>query len=215
MTKNIEIILSILEKEYKNWDSPVKDFIKNSGENNFQVLISTLLSSRTKDEITSKVTKKLFKLIKTPDDILTNKDKIEELIHPVGFYRTKAKRLIEIAKIIKENYNGIVPSTQEELLSLPGVGIKTANIILYRCFGKRVISVDTHVHRISNRLGFVMTKNPEDTQEELEKILPLEWWGKYNTILVALGQKICKPIKPICQQCPVEKYCPKINIRRK
>ncbi|MEJ5283893.1 MAG: endonuclease III domain-containing protein [Brevinematia bacterium] len=210
----IEKILKILEKEYKNWNSPVKEFIDISKKNNFQILVATFLSSRTKDETTIKVVKKFFKLIETPEDVLKLADKIEDLIYPVGFYRTKAKRLIEIAKILKEKYNSKVPDNINELLKLPGIGRKIANIILYRCYGVKVISVDTHVHRISNRLGFVKTKYPEETEIELSKILWEEWWGKYNEILVAFGQAICKPVSPKCSICPVEKYCPKIGVKK-
>lgn len=210
----IEKILKILEKEYKNWNSPVKEFIDISKKNNFQILVATFLSSRTKDETTIKVVKKLFEFIETPEDVLKNADKIEGLIYPVGFYRTKAKRLIEIAKILKEKYNSKVPDNINELLKLPGIGRKIANIILYRCYGAKVISVDTHVHRISNRLGFVKTKYPDETEIELSRILDKKWWGRYNEILVAFGQSICKPVLPKCSICPVEKYCPKIGVKK-
>ncbi len=210
----IEKILKILEEEYVKWDSPVKEFINISKENNFQILVATFLSSRTKDETTIKVIKKLFTLIKTPDDIINNSEKIESLIYPVGFYKVKAKRLIKIAKILKENYNSRVPDNLKELLTLPGIGRKTANIILYRCYGVPVISVDTHVHRISNRLGFVNTRLPKETEMELTNILDKKWWGKYNEILVAFGQSICKPILPKCSMCPVESFCPKIGVKK-
>ena len=212
---DVEKILLILMKESQKWDSPVKKFIKNSGENNFQILISTLLSSRTKDETTSMVSKELFKVIKTPDDVILNSSKIEGMIYPVGFYRTKAKRIIEIAKILKENYNSIVPENLEDLLKLPGVGRKTANIILNRCFGKQVIAVDTHVHRISNRLGLVKTETPFETENALKEVLPVKWWRRYNEILVAFGQKICHPLSPLCSICPVEIHCPKVNVKKK
>ncbi len=211
----IERVLSILFRESNKWNSPVKNFIQNSGENNFQILISTILSSRTKDETTSAVSRRLFSIIKTPEDALLNSDKLEELIYPVGFYRTKARRIVEIAKILKERYNCKVPENINDLLDLPGVGRKTANIVLNRCFGKKVISVDTHVHRISNRLGFVNTKTPYETEIELKKILPEKWWKNYNEIIVAFGQKICTPLSPFCSLCPVEMYCPKINVKRK
>ncbi|MCX7821046.1 MAG: endonuclease III [Brevinematales bacterium] len=209
----IEEIIKILDKESVNWNSPVKEFVKISEKNNFQILVATFLSSRTKDETTIKVLKNLFEFIKTPEDVIKYAHKIERLIYPVGFYKTKAKRLLEIAKILKENYNSKVPDNIKDLISLPGVGRKIANIILYRCYSIPVISVDTHVHRISNRLGFVKTKNPYETEKELEKILDKKWWGRYNEILVAFGQVICKPISPKCDICPVEQLCPKLGVK--
>ncbi|MGC8765704.1 MAG: endonuclease III domain-containing protein [Brevinematia bacterium] len=211
--KEIDKILCILKEESEKWESPVEEFIKNSGENDFQVLISTVLSSRTKDETTSRVSKRLFRLIKTPDDVIRNSDKLAVMIYPVGFYRTKAKRILEIAKILKEKYNNRIPATMEELISLPGVGRKTANIVLNRCFGQKTIAVDTHVHRISNRLGFVTTKKPSETESELRKVIDKRWWKEYNRIMVAFGQKICHPVSPFCSKCPVEAFCPKMNVK--
>ncbi len=208
----IEKILEILEEESKKWDSPVKEFIKVSGKNNFQVLVATFLSTRTKDETTIEVVKKLFKIVKTPLDVIQNKDKIEKLIFPVGFYKTKAKRLLEIAEILEKKYNGKVPDKLEDLIALPGIGRKIANLILNRCFGQNLISVDTHVHRISNRLGILKTKNPLETEKRLMEIVDKKWWKKYNEILVAFGQKICKPVSPECSICPVRELCPKIGV---
>ena len=195
-------------------DAPVVTIIKERTKDPYQILISTILSLRTKDEVTHKASKKLFQAADTPEKMvkLTSKE-IEELIYPVGFYHTKAKNIIEISKILINEYNGNVPDDLDELLKLPGVGRKTANLVITLGFGKDGICVDTHVHRISNRLGYVKSKNPFETEMQLREKLPRKWWIKYNDLLVAFGQTICKPISPLCSKCPIEKYCPKIGVK--
>jgi len=174
----------------------------------FHVLIATVISQRTKDEVTYNVAEKLFSRY---PDAKSLKDAPEEeiarLIYPAGFYKQKAKKIKEIAKIIDEEYGGNVPDTINELLKLPGVGRKTANIVLSRCFNQDVIAVDTHVHRIANRLGWVHTKTPEETERELMKVLPKKYWREINELLVMFGRTICKPIGPKCDICPVKDYC--------
>lgn len=213
--KNIEKIISILRDYVKRFELPVVSrFAKRKDP--YIILISCLLSLRTKDEVTYKASKRLFSIADNPSKMIKLSIKeIEKLIYPVGFYKTKARRIIEISKIIINKYNGKVPNTLEELLKLPGVGRKTANLVLTEGFNKYGICVDTHVHRISNRFGFVSTKSPEETEFVLRKKLPKKLWKEYNKILVAFGQNICKPLKPLCNICPIEKYCPKMGVRLK
>ncbi|MCS7299028.1 MAG: endonuclease III [Spirochaetia bacterium] len=201
-------ILAFLEEVWEKEDAPLKKYVNSKGETPFQVLISTILSLRTKDDITYPTSKKLFEILKTPEDFVKiDTKKLEKLIYPVGFFRNKAKTIKEVSRIILDKYNGIVPSELEELLKLPGVGRKTANLVLSVAFGKDAICVDTHVHRISNRIGLVKTKNPTETEFELMKILPKEHWGKINHLMVAFGQTICKPVKPRCKECKLKDVC--------
>ena len=174
----------------------------------FRVLIATVISQRTKDEVTYTVAEKLFEKYPLPRDLKNAPtDDIAHLIYPAGFYNQKAKKIKEIAKIIDEDYDGKVPDNLEDLLKLPGVGRKTANIVLSRCYDKDVIAVDTHVHRISNRLGWVNTKTPEETERELMKVLPKKYWREINELLVMFGRTICRPVAPKCDVCPIKKYC--------
>ena len=174
----------------------------------FYVLVSTVLSQRSKDENTEVAAKNLFEKFKNPAELANAKpEELHELIKPAGLYRQKAKRIIQIAKILQENYNGKVPDSFDELLKLPGVGRKTANIVLYVSFGIPSLAVDTHVHRISNRLGWVKTKNPEETEFKLMKLIPKNLWRPLNGSMVEFGKKICKPVKPDCKNCPIKKYC--------
>lgn len=163
--------------------------------------------------MTKKASIKLFEHASTPDEMINlTEDDIKTLIYPVGFYKTKAKRIIEMSHKILEDYNGIVPDTIDELLKLKGVGRKTANIVITLGYAKLGICVDTHVHRISNRWGYVKTKNPIQTEFALREKLPKEYWIEYNDILVTYGQNVCVPISPKCSICPIEKYCPKIDV---
>ncbi|MDY0363025.1 MAG: endonuclease III [Desulforegulaceae bacterium] len=213
---SIKSFISILQNEYKKWNSPVITFISIKGASPYEILISTLLSLRTKDEVTIEATKKLFYKATTPHEMLKlQKKEIEELIYPVGFYPTKAGRILEISKILIEKYNGKVPDSMEELLELPGVGRKTANLVLAEGYKIPAICVDTHVHRISNRIGYVKTKTPDQTEAELRKKLPQKYWIIYNEILVAFGQTICRPISPYCSRCPVVQYCRQIGVDKK
>ena len=179
------------------------------------MLVSTLLSLRTKDEVTAAATARLFPVAKTPEAIIgLSKEEIEALIYPVGFYHTKAERLREISRIILDDHQGCVPDTMDQLLVLPGVGRKTANLVLVEGFDKDGICVDTHVHRISNRIGYVKTKSPDQTEFELRKQLPRRYWKRYNEMLVAFGQMLCRPVSPFCSRCPVESMCPRIGVDR-
>ena len=174
----------------------------------FSILIGTILSARTKDENTAKVVKKLFAKYKSAKELSNAKLKdVEKLIRSIGFYHVKAKRIIDVAKIINSKYKGKVPSSLDELILLPGVGRKTANCVLVYAYDKPAIPVDVHVHRISNRLGLVDTKTPEETEFELMKKIPKKYWLEINDTFVMYGQNICKPITPQCSVCKIKKHC--------
>lgn len=196
----ISRIISILENEIE------LDWFLVRGDP-FRVLITTLLSQRTRDENTDKASKKLFSRFKTPEELSkAGVKEIEELIRESGFYKVKAKRIKEISKIVADN-GGKVPKDAGGLMELPGVGKKTANCVLVYAYGKPCIPVDTHVHRIPNRIGLVKTKTPEESERELMKIVPKGQWIKFNELFVKFGQRICKPVGPRCYECPIEKLC--------
>ena len=177
----------------------------------FFALISTVMSHRTRDDVTYPAAKRLFEKFSTPADMVkADVGEIEALIKDVGFYRVKSGRIKEISRILLEKYDGRVPDDMDSLLELPGVGRKTANCVLAHAFFKDALAVDTHVHRISNRLGLVETKAPEDTEIELKKIFPQKYWKHINLLLVKLGQNICRPISPRCGMCVLNDMCPKI-----
>ena len=174
----------------------------------FSILIGTILSARTKDESTTRIVKDLFKVYKNSKQLANAKIKdVEKIIKSIGFYHVKAKRIIDVAKIIDSKYNGTVPDDLEKLVELPGVGRKTANCVLVYAYEKPAIPVDIHVHRISNRLGLVKTKNPEETEFELMKITPKRLWLDINETFVKYGQNICKPISPMCNVCKIKNSC--------
>lgn len=174
----------------------------------FSILIGTILSARTKDETTTKVVNVLFSKYKNDKALANAKLKdVEKIIKSIGFYHIKAKRIIEVSKIINSKYKGKVPDNLEKLVELPGVGRKTANCVLVYAFDKPAIPVDIHVHRISNRLGLVETKTPEETELELMKKIPEKFWLEINDTFVMYGQNICKPISPMCNVCKIKKIC--------
>ncbi len=174
----------------------------------FRILIATILSARTKDENTTKAADKLFKLYGTPQKLAKAKVKdVEKVIKSVGFYHVKSKRIIEVANLILSKYNGKVPADIDKLVDMPGVGRKTANCVLVYAFEKPAIPVDTHVHRISNRLGLVDTKIPEETEMALREKIPKKYWLDINNTFVMYGQNICKPISPMCHVCKIRKTC--------
>jgi len=209
----VKEIIETLKKEKGKFKKTAISEIQET-KDPFRVLISCLLSLRTKDNVTLKASKKLFSVAKTPEELLKlSTKKIEELIYPVGFYRVKAKRIKEISKILIEQFGGKVPDSLDELLTLPGVGRKTANIVITQGFNKYGIAVDTHVHRVSNRLGFVKTKTPEETEIELRRIIPKKYWIEFNDLFVSFGQNICTPISPKCSICPISKYCNKVGVK--
>ena len=215
MNKNIKQIVETLKKELKKYGDPVVTKVAKEKKSPYRVLISTILSLRTKDETTLRASERLFKNADTPKKMLSlSKNKIEKLIYPVGFYHRKAEQILKISEILIGEYSGNVPDNLDELLKLPGVGRKTANLVLNEGFGKLGICVDTHVHRISNRLGIVKTKTPKETEFALQKVLPKKYWIIFNTLLVTLGQNICTPISPKCSICPINQYCQKVRVEK-
>ncbi|MEM5812400.1 MAG: endonuclease III [Candidatus Aenigmatarchaeota archaeon] len=204
--KDIDEILKGIRK------SVGKEKLPSEKENPFQVLISTVLSQRTRDENTERASRQLFSKYKTPEQLSNAPLKeIESLIKPSGFYKTKALRIRKISSIICEKYNGRVPSDLLELMKLPGVGRKTANCVLVYAYGIPAIPVDTHVHRVSNRIGLVKTKTPEQTERKLLRIIPRKNWNELNELFVKFGHQVCKPAKPMCWNCPIVKMCDYVN----
>jgi endonuclease-3 len=201
-------IIEVLEKEIPKLNPPIHLMFEIQKNDPYRVLVCGILSARSKDEKTVEACKRLFEKYPTPEDLLKAPlEEIEETLKGIGLYRQKAKYLKgAIEKLIKE-YNGKLPDTLEELIKFPGVGRKIANVILLHAFGKDTIPVDTHVHRIANRIGLVNTKIPEQTERELKKIVPKELWKKVNYLLVGLGQTICTPQNPKCEICPIKDYC--------
>jgi endonuclease-3 len=208
-------IIKRLKTVYKQWDVPIVTLISNRSHDPFRILIATILSQRTKDAVTAQASERLFKAASTPKGIADMPvRRIQDIIYPVGFYRVKAGRIRVVAQAISGRYNGVVPDTIEELVKLPGVGRKTANLVVGLGYRKPSICVDTHVHRISNRFGYIKTKTPFETEMVLRKTLPKQYWIIYNDLLVALGQAICHPVSPKCSLCPVTEYCMKIGVKR-
>jgi len=215
MNNNYIKVLHTIENQVSKVSIPYVTKISDRRKDPFKVLVSCILSLRTKDEVAAKASESLFKTVKAPYDILKlNTAKIAKVIYPVGFYRNKARVLQGIARRIVDKYKGSVPSISEELLSFNGIGPKTANLVLGLGFGIPAICVDTHVHRISNRLGWVYTKTPYDTEDALKKIIAKKWWIRLNTIFVAFGQHICLPVSPWCSKCKVRDYCKKAGVKR-
>ncbi len=181
----------------------------------FLVLIACLLSLRTKDEVTEGSSRRLFALAKTPQQMLSlSLPKIRKLIYPVGFYRTKAQRIHQICRALLERFEGRVPPRLDDLLTLPGVGRKTANLVMVEGFQLDGICVDTHVHRISNRWGYVRTATPDQTEQVLRQVLPRRYWQDYNALLVSFGQTVCHPTSPWCSRCPVATWCARRGVQR-
>lgn len=209
----IDDIVTILKRENKKYIVPIVTRVSMT-KSPFMVLISCLLSLRTKDKVTAEASNRLFKLADNPEKMLGLSIKnIEKTIYPVGFYKTKSKRIKDICKTLLDNYGGVVPDEIDELLKLKGVGRKTANLVVTLGYGKLGICVDTHVHRISNRLGLVKTKTPEQTEFTLRKKLPQKHWLIYNDLLVTYGQNLCVPISPWCSKCKIFKYCKRVGVK--
>lgn len=205
----IDEVVEILQKA----DQPKSEFVKlmDSFKDPYLVLIACILSLRTNDRTTYPATLRMLKLAKTPQDMMeVNIEDLEKAIYPVGFYKNKAGQIIELSKVLVEKYNGKVPCDIDELCKFRGVGRKTANLVLSEGFNTPAICVDVHVHRIFNRLGYVKTKTPEETEFVLREKLPQKYWIPINSLLVTHGQNVCKPIKPLCSKCPIEKYCAKL-----
>ncbi|MBQ8668293.1 endonuclease III [bacterium] len=207
--KRIGNVVKLLEEAKQ----PQSDFVKlmDSFKDPYLVLIACILSLRTNDRTTYPATLRMLELAKTPQEMMgVNVEDLEKVIYPVGFYKNKAGQIIELSKLIVEKYDGKVPDSIDELCKFRGVGRKTANLVMTLGFGEPAICVDVHVHRIFNRFGYIKTKNPEETEFALRENLPIEYWIPINTLLVTHGQNVCKPIKPMCECCPVSQYCDKL-----
>lgn len=209
----INRIVRTLTRTSRRWNPTAVGIVAQESRDPFQVLVSCLISLRTKDEVTGEASARLFRLARTPRTMVDlPASAIARTIYPAGFYRTKARTIREICRTLIGRHGGQVPATMEELLALKGVGRKTANLVLTIGFGKPGICVDTHVHRISNRLGIVETKTPEQTEFTLRQVLPRQHWIPYNDLLVTFGQNVCKPISPLCSACPVYAECPQLGV---
>ncbi len=212
---DIEKVVGILKAAAKDLPDPSVTLVGKRWRNPFLVLISCVLSLRTKDQTTLPACERLFRLANNPQAMLKlSVPEIEKAIYPVGFYKTKARNILGICRDIIEKFDGKVPEEIDTLLTLKGVGRKTANLVVTEGFGKLGVCVDTHVHRISNRLGYVKTKTPEKTEWALRKKLPKELWMEYNPLLVTWGQNVCKPISPLCSRCPLnlKRMCRRIGV---
>ena len=213
---NIDKIYEILEKQFKSYPAPVVDLIEAQTKDPFKILVTTILSARTKDQTTSEVAHRLFKIVNKPEDLnnYTVKE-LEKMVYPVGFYRNKARYLKELPKVLKEEFNNIVPEEIDDLIKLPGVGRKTANLVRAIAFKKPAICVDVHVHRISNRFGYINTKTPFETEMTLREKLPKKYWININSYLVAFGQNHCTPLNPKCSTCTIYDECERVGVKTK
>lgn len=197
------------------YEQPVVDAMSDARQTPFRILVATILSLRTKDTLTAVIAPKLFAAADTPSTMRDlGEERIAELIYPVGFYRSKARTIVQVCGILLERYNGEVPSNLDTLLELPGVGRKTANLVVTKGFGLPGICVDTHVHRICNRWGYVTTKTPDDTEFALREKLPPEYWIAINGLLVTMGQNVCHPTSPRCSTCPLAACCARVGVTR-
>lgn len=213
--RGVSRALSIMRREAPKWHAPIVSFIAVQTRDPFRTLIGCVLSLRTKDETTAAASRRLFARADTPAAIGALAPKtIERLIYPVGFYRTKARVIRGICRDLINKFHGRVPDEIDQLLTLKGVGRKTANLVVTEAYGKPGICVDTHVHRISNRWGLVRTKTPDKTEVALREVLPRRHWLEYNGILVAFGQTICHPTSPWCSRCKIAALCPRIGVVR-
>jgi endonuclease-3 len=213
---DIDAVMAILHETMPQFPAPLIDGSNSNSQTPFHILIATILSLRTKDTLTAVVAPRLFAAADTPAAMLAlSEERIAELIYPVGFYRTKARSIREICAILLDRYGGATPADLDELLTLPGVGRKTANLVLTMGFGQPGICVDTHVHRICNRWGYLETRTPEETELALRAKLPPQHWIPINGLLVTLGQNICHPTSPRCSQCPVAAYCARVGVTRR
>jgi endonuclease III len=211
----IHAIVRTLKRESRQWNPTAVGEVAADSRDPFRILISCLLSLRTKDEVTTEAAARLFRRADTPTSMLRLRERtIARLIYPVGFYRTKARVILGVCRALIARYGGRVPDDLDELLTLKGVGRKTANLVVSVGFGKPGICVDTHVHRIANRWGYVKTRTPEGTEQALRRKLPRPHWIVFNDLLVSFGQNVCKPISPLCTRCPVERYCAKVGVTR-
>jgi len=210
---NIDKIYIVLQAQFEKYKTPIVDLIEVQTKDPFKILVATILSARTKDETTAKAVEFLFKAVNTPADFNRfSVEEIEEMIYPVGFFRNKAKHLKQLPEVLKTEFNNVIPDEIDDLVKLPGVGRKTANLVRAVAFRKPAICVDIHVHRISNRFGYVDTKTPLETEMALRKKLPEQYWLTINSYLVSFGQNHCTPRNPKCDSCLIYDECERIGV---
>jgi len=208
----IDRVVATLKREVRQWKVPIVCHYRHDP---FETLVSCLISLRTKDETTDAASARLFALARTPQTMVKlSRRRVERAIFPAGFYRTKARTILELSRTLIDEHGGKVPNDLDALLALKGVGRKTANLVLTLAFRKYGICVDTHVHRISNRWGYVATKTPDETEMRLRDRLPRRHWRVYNDLLVTFGQNLCHPTSPWCSRCPLDGLCPRIGVTR-
>jgi endonuclease-3 len=212
--QDIDKVVQILHRTVRQWDDPAVTQVAQKRDP-YLVLISCILSLRTQDGTTHLASQRLFRLANRPDKMIKlSPEAIEQAIYPVGFYRNKAKTILEISKTLIGEYRSRVPDDIDELLKFKGVGRKTANLVVTVGYGKPGVCVDTHVHRVTNRWGYVATKTPEQTEFALREKLPQAFWIEINDMLVSFGQRICRPISPKCSNCPLGRYCDRVGVTR-
>jgi endonuclease-3 len=211
---DIHAVIEILREEYKNWQTPAVTIVAQCNGSPYKVLISCIISLRTKDEVTAQASERIFARARTPEEMVKlSVEDISLLIYPAGFFRIKANQIAQISRKLIDEYNGTVPDNIDDLLGFKGVGRKTANLVMTLGFGKQGICVDTHVHRICNRLGYVTTKSPNETEKVLRFQLPPEYWIEINDLLVAFGQNHCHPTSPRCSNCRLTGMCQRTGVK--
>jgi len=213
--QNIDLpeVMKRLETHFRQVKTPIVDLIQIQTEEPFKVLVATILSARTKDETTALAVARLFERVDTPADLESlSEQEIDKLIYPVGFHRAKARHLKELPAVLKDRFQGQVPSEIDDLLQLPGVGRKTANLVRAVAFQLPAICVDVHVHRICNRWGYICTQTPFESEMALRAKLPEPYWLKINSYVVAFGQNLCTPRKPNCPVCPIAEFCQRVGV---
>ena len=210
---SINVAIDLLCEEYRSWKTPAVTIVAQCDGSPFKVLVSCIISLRTKDEVTALASERLFEMAGTPGEMKNlSVEEVARLIYPAGFYRNKAAQIVDISQQLVDSYGGVVPDEIDELLKFKGVGRKTANLVVTLGYGKPGICVDTHVHRICNRWGYVSTKSPDETEAALRKKLPAEYWIKINDLLVAFGQNLCYPISPRCSTCCLAGMCARVGV---
>ncbi|MEC9005299.1 MAG: endonuclease III [Nitrospirota bacterium] len=211
--EQIHAAVKIVKKTIQQWKEPIVGIVARESHDPFRILIACLLSLRTKDKTTAEASYRLFKLANNPTRMLILPlNQVEKAIYPVGFYKTKAKQIHAISQTLLKDFGGVVPDTIDELLTLKGVGRKTANLVVTVGYNKPGICVDIHVHRISNRWGYIKTKTPEESEQALRKKLPKKYWIQFNDWLVPYGQNLCRPVSPFCTQCPISAFCDHVGV---
>ncbi len=210
---DIDTVMTRLGEHFNTVKTPIVDLIQAQTKEPFKVLVATILSARTKDETTSKAVEKLFQVVHKPDDLdKLSFEELDAIIYQVGFHHTKTKHLKELPSALNSRFGGRVPSEIDDLITLPGVGRKTANLVRTIAFSLPAICVDVHVHRICNRWGYISTSSPLESEMALRKVLPAKHWSNINSYVVAFGQNLCTPRKPQCHRCPIYAQCLKVGV---